>query len=52
MPAKSSAQQKAAGIALAIKRGQAKAQKGTPSAQMAKSMSQKQIKEFATKRKK
>ena len=49
MPAQSSKQQKAAGIALAIKRGEAKAKPGTPSAEMAKSMTQKQAKEFATK---
>ena len=49
MPAKSSAQQKAAGIALAIKRGEAKAKPGTASAEMAKSMTAKQAREFATK---
>ena len=49
MPATSKAQRQAAGIALAIKRGEAKAKPGTPSAEMAKSMMQKQAKEFATK---
>lgn len=53
MPAKSKAQQKAAGAALAAKRGDAKpsALKGA-SRQMYKSMSEKQLDEFAsTKRK-
>jgi hypothetical protein len=49
MPAKSSAQQKAAGIALAAKRGQTKLKPGSPSAQMAKGMSQKELTKFATK---
>ena len=52
MPAKSSAQRKAAGAALAIKRGEAKPQKGTPSAEMAKSMTEEQISDFARKKKK
>jgi hypothetical protein len=53
MPAKSKKQQMAAGAALAAKRGEIKksALKGA-SKQMAKSMSKKQLKEFAsTKRK-
>ena len=53
MPAKSKAQQKAAGAALAAKRGERKKSslKGA-SKQMAESMSKKQLKEFAsTKRK-
>jgi hypothetical protein len=53
MPAKSKKQQMAAGAALAAKRGEIKKSslKGA-SKQMAKSMSQKQLKEFAsTKRK-
>ena len=48
MPAQSAKQQKAAGIALAVKRGEAKAKPGSPSAQMAKSMTEKQTREFAT----
>jgi uncharacterized protein DUF3008 len=54
MPAKSKKQQMAAGAALAAKRGEIKKSslKGA-SKQMAKSMSKKQLKEFAsTKRKK
>lgn len=53
MPAKSKAQQQAAGAALAAKRGERKKSslKGA-SKQMAESMSKKQLKEFAsTKRK-
>ena len=53
MPAKSKAQQKAAGAALAAKRGEVKKSelKGA-SRQMASSMSEKQVEEFAsTKRK-
>ena len=49
MPAVSAKQQKAAGIALAVKRGHAKAKPGTASAEMAKSMTAKQAREFATK---
>ena len=52
MPAKSSAQRKAAGATLAIKRGEAKPKKGTTSAGMAKSMSEAQIGHFAKKKKK
>ena len=54
MPAKSKKQQMAAGAALAAKRGErSKASLKGASKQMAKSMSQKQLKEFAsTKRKK
>ena len=52
MPAKSTAQRKAAGAALAIKRWEAKPKKGTPSAQMAASMSEEQISHFAKKKKK
>lgn len=53
MPAKSKAQQKAAGAALAAKRGeQPKSQLKGASRQMAESMSEKQLEEFArTKRK-
>ncbi len=53
MPAKSKAQQKAAGTALAAKRGEQKVSdlKG-PAKSMAKSMSEKQLEDFAsTKRK-
>ena len=53
MPAKSKAQQKAAGAALSAKRGETKVSelKG-PSKSMYKSMSEKELKEFAeTKRK-
>jgi Protein of unknwon function (DUF3008) len=46
MPAKSKDQQTAAKIALAVKRGEAKAKPGTASAQMAKGMSASQIKDF------
>lgn len=46
MPAKSKAQQKAMGAALAAKRG-GKVKPGSPSAKMASSMSEKQLKEFA-----
>lgn len=53
MPAKSKAQQKAAGAALAAKRGKApKSKLKGASKQMAESMSEKQLEEFAsTKRK-
>ena len=53
MPAKSAAQQKAAGAALAAKRGeQPKSKLKGASKQMADSMSEKQLEEFAsTKRK-
>ena len=53
MPAKSKAQQKAAGAALAAKRGEkSKSSLRGASKQMAKSMSEEQLKDFAkTKRK-
>jgi hypothetical protein len=51
MPAESKKQQQAAGIALAVKRGEQKAKPGSPSAEMAKSMSEKQLKEFAKSKK-
>jgi hypothetical protein len=53
MPAKSKAQQKAAGAALSAKRGETpKAELKGASRQMAESMSEKQLEEFAaTKRK-
>ena len=49
MPAKSDKQQTAARIAHAIKKGKVKPKKGTASAQMAKGMSDKQIKHFMVK---
>lgn len=52
MPAKSEKQRKAMGAALAVKRGKGKAKKGSPSAKMAKSMSEKQLVDFAKKPKK
>jgi hypothetical protein len=54
MPAKSKKQQKAAGAALAAKRGErSKASLKGPSKHMAKSMTEKQLRDFAkTKRKK
>jgi Protein of unknwon function (DUF3008) len=54
MPAKSKKQQKAAGAALAAKRGErSKSSLKGASRQMAKSMSEKQLRDFAkTKRKK
>jgi hypothetical protein len=52
MPGKSKAQRQAAGIAHAIQKGEVKPQKGTPSAEMAKSMTMKETKEFAQKAKK
>lgn len=49
MPAKSKAQQKAAGAALSAKRGDtAKSKLKGPSKQMADSMSEKQLEEFAS----
>jgi len=49
MPAKSKAQQKAAGAALSAKRGQtSKSKLKGPSRQMASSMSERQLEEFAT----
>jgi hypothetical protein len=49
MPAKSKAQQKAAGAALAVKRGDApKSSLKGPSAQMHKSMSEKELDKFAS----
>ncbi len=48
MPAKSKAQQKAAGAALSAKRGETpKSKLKGPSKQMAESMSEKQLKDFA-----
>jgi hypothetical protein len=54
MPAKSKQQQKAAGAALAAKRGKtSKSSLRGPARQMARSMSEKQLRDFAkTKRKK
>jgi proline dehydrogenase len=52
MPGKSKAQRQAAGIALAVKRGEQKAVPGSPSEQMAKGMSEKQLKDFTKKPKK
>jgi Protein of unknwon function (DUF3008) len=52
MPGKSKAQRQAAGIAHAIQKGEVKPQKGKPSAEMAKSMTMKETKEFAQKPKK
>jgi hypothetical protein len=49
MPAKSDKQQTAARIAHAIKKGKVKPKAGTASAQMAKGMSDKQIKHFMVK---
>src|ERR1700751_2238658 len=49
MPAKSDKQQTAARIAHAIKKGKVKPKKGTASTQMAKGMSDKQIKHFMVK---
>jgi hypothetical protein len=47
MPKKSKAQGRAAGIALAIKRGEMKGKPGSPPAEMAKSMSEEQLRDFA-----
>jgi hypothetical protein len=48
MPPKSQAQQRAAGMALAVKRGeQAMPHKAVVVTQMAKSMSERQLKEYA-----
>jgi len=52
MPGVSKAQRQAAGIAHAIQKGEVKAKPGTPSAEMAKSMTKKQTKEFSQKLKK
>jgi hypothetical protein len=49
MPPRTPRQQRAAGAALAAKRGQEGLRPGSASAQMAKGMSEKQLKEFATK---
>ena len=49
MPGTSKAQRQAAGIAIAIKRGEVKAKPGSPSAEMAKGMSEKQLKDFTKK---
>lgn len=48
MPAKSKAQQQAMAIAEQVKKGKIKAKAGTPSAKMAKSMSIKQLNDFAS----
>lgn len=48
MPAKSQAQQKAMAIAEQVKKGKIKAKPGSPSAKMAKSMSIKQLNDFAS----
>jgi hypothetical protein len=48
MPRKSEKQRKAMGAALAAKRG-GKVKKGSPSAKMAKSMTEAQLKDFARK---
>ena len=52
MPATSEKQRRAAGAALAAKRGGKKPAKGSASAQMAKGMSQSQLRDFAKKTKK
>lgn len=53
MPARSQAQQKAAGAALSAKRGDTpKSKLKGPSKQMAESMSKKQLEEFASTRRK
>ena len=53
MPAKSAAQQKAAGAALSAKRGDTpKSELKGPSKQMADSMSEKQLEELATTKRK
>lgn len=53
MPAKSAAQQKAAGAALSAKRGETpKSQLKGASKQMAESMSEKQLEDFAATRRK
>lgn len=49
MPAKTEKQRKAAGAALAIKRGEQKPKKGKASAEMAKGMTKKELREFAKK---
>lgn len=49
MPAVSERQRKAAGAALAAKRGGKKPAKGSASAQMAKGMSETQLRDFAKK---
>ena len=51
MPAKSEKQRRAFAAALAVKRGKAKAKKGSTSAKLAKSMSAKQLKHFTKRRK-
>lgn len=52
MPGVSKRQRQAAGIAHAIQKGEVKPQKGTPSAAMAKSMTQRETKAFSQKPKK
>jgi len=51
MPAKSYQQQKAAGVAMAVKRGKKKAKPGTPSAKMAQ-MPESSLRHFAKGKKK
>lgn len=52
MPATSDKQRKAAGAALAAKRGGKKPAKGSASASMAKGMTEKQLRDYAKKPKK
>lgn len=52
MPSVSERQRKAMGAALAAKRGTSKAKKGSASARMAASMSERQLEDFAKKPKK
>ena len=47
MPAKSAKQQKAAQIAQGVKKGEVAAKPGSASAEMAKSMSTKELKKFS-----
>jgi hypothetical protein len=47
MPKESKAQGRAAGIALAVKRGEATAKPGSPSAEIAKSMTTEELHDFA-----
>ena len=51
MPAKTEAQRKLAGIALAIKRGETPKSYSKRAAEMAKDMTVKQLREYAEKRK-
>ncbi len=52
MPSKTERQRKAAGAALAIKRGKGKGKKGGAARGMAQSMTEKQLREFAKGKKK